>query len=154
MIVIQLVNGTGREITEFQVKDQDTDDYNDNMLADSWKTDEERTLYLDASQYKDGVKWNVRVGYGDGTASSITSYPFTEMASGTFHISDDGLLYVSFTNTATGEETDTLETERSYRNPDHQEPAEEETYNEEDYNEEDYNEEEYTEEYNEEEYYE
>ena len=134
-----LMNGTGREITEFQVKDQDTDDYSANMLPDTWAPDEGRALYLDASQYRDGVKWNVRVGYADGTASSITSYPFTDMTDGTFLISDDGLLYVSYTSTSTGERTDTLENERSYRNPDHQEPAQEDT-NEEEYNEENYEE--------------
>ena len=85
------------------------------MLADTWKAGETRMLYLDTWAYANGTKWNVRVATSDGCKYSITNYPFTDMKSGKFEISDDHLLYVAYTSASSGAQTSTLEAAQSYR---------------------------------------
>ncbi|MDO4620093.1 MAG: hypothetical protein Q4B09_05655, partial [Lachnospiraceae bacterium] len=117
IIVIELQNSTGRNITSFQVKDANMgpEGLSDNMLADTWKTDETRILYFDTANYQNGTMWNVRVVFeGSENGSTITNYPFTDMKSGIFNYSQDGYLYVSFHSTSTDTDTDTLEKEKSW----------------------------------------
>lgn len=129
VFVVNLTNGTDREITGFAVKEAEEKDFSANMLAegDVFAPGEERVLYFDASAAADAegageegfelepafdiqLTLKAEEEGGEDTVLVLHQFPFGDMTGGQLCLEDE-VAFVTYTSAATEEEISTKDAE-------------------------------------------
>ena len=119
---VELTNKTGSAITGFAIKESADAQYPDNMLpsGQTFGADEMRVLYYtpaeaaasdssaDTGEKQLEPLYSANVTFEDGSSLEWRDIPFGDMEEAELCL-EDGILYVNYVSTATGENVSTLE---------------------------------------------
>ena len=126
---VQIKNGTGRELSGFELRKIGTQEFDKKLMADGdvIAADEEVVLYFTpdadaaAAEQPAGTEegkapaplYAARVTFkDDGSTAEIPNFPFEDMESCEIKY-EDGLVFIAYKSLATGEELDTKEEARA-----------------------------------------
>lgn len=121
--IVELTNKTGKEINEIYVKTSDTEEEQQNLLAENETIALNETFKLvfnsvsdEAEASNDGkvisTEYIVHIAFTNGESCELHSFPVGDIENGTINVEED-IVYLVYKSVSTGEEVNTLEAEKA-----------------------------------------
>lgn len=108
--IVTLLNDTGKDITEFSVKESDEEEYPENMIANGiFENNEERILYYET----DEREYFVKIVFDDDSEAELHNFPFDDISEGIIKL-DGETAYLVYTSVADNAEVNTKEDELEF----------------------------------------